>query len=140
MFVYIVFTHSKQNTDCVCLSCPHPGVPRSCPAVLRPQVSGHASPRLRVPVPVLLLVTAISDLTCVQTSPFPLFPREAKEMETSARRLFLIQPSSIPTHASVNCVRLKVIEKVYLICRGGGGGVPPYMGYIGMCRGIGYGF
>ena len=23
---------------------------------------------------------------------------------------------------------------------GGGGGVLPYMGYIGMCRGIGYGF
>ena len=24
--------------------------------------------------------------------------------------------------------------------RGGGGGVLPYMGYIGTCRGIGYGF
>ena len=33
---------------------------------------------------------------------------------------------------------------LYIACLGGGGGGPggvlPYMGYIGTCRGIGYGF
>ena len=38
--------------------------------------------------------------------------------------------------------RISNISKFALLHadRNPGGGVPPYMGYIGMCRGIGYGF
>ena len=35
---------------------------------------------------------------------------------------------------------LQMSNSVRLHAREGGGGVLPYMGYIGTCRGIGYGF
>ena len=37
-------------------------------------------------------------------------------------------------------IPLLVVEHLDPGGGGGGGGVLPYMGYIGMCRGIGYGF